>query len=275
MAIATIATGSNCLRELELLIFSIEQVYADLPLIYLFTDTASLPRVPKYKGPIKVRAALDAYTGLTRQQMSQRPGRVYKDLWTEFMCEKISVMRWALEEQTGVWFCDADISLLEPLPTVQADLALSPHYIRKQDETRYGKYNGGLVWCKDPKLLDRWQEASKRSRFFEQAALEEVYKAALSKFELPIQVNFSWWRLHQSDIAPAKILADFQASSKLLFRGQPIQSIHTHWATHDATSTGNFNQKMIMLLTKCSSPRANAYCSKLQQLFGWRIARPN
>ena len=273
--VTLIAMGSGCMKELELALFSLEQHYAEPPLIYLLTDSASVAKVPRYGGEIKVRASLDAYSGLGRNQMCHRKGKIYKDLWTEFMCEKIAVMRWAMDENPGrgVWFLDADISLLAPLPEIPAgvDVALSPHYIRKADEAKYGRYNGGLVWCAAPRLLDVWAAASHRSRYHEQAALEQVASAAERLHELPIQINFSWWRVAQAEASAAAVRAQLtSAQGELLFQGLPLQSIHTHWNQRDGGSIGGFNADIWRRLAALGTDKSAAYCAKLSALFGWR-----
>ena len=216
MIITVIATGETALRDLKLLLFSVEQVYSkeQLPSIYIYTDTASLPIISKfsYGGSIKTRVGLDAYTGLNRQQMERMPPLPsfpgynqsseskhvsakdsellvlahtavpqygYNSLFKCFTAEKIRALCWASMEGDNVWFLDTDIVLMAPLPTIPegTDVALSPHMIRPQDEAKYGRYNAGLLWISATRhttVLNTWEAAIPGSRFFEQGALEEL-----------------------------------------------------------------------------------------------------
>lgn len=245
----------------------IESSYkTNLPEIYLFTDDASVPLLPKYKGPLRVKTALNAYTGLNRQQMEKLPGTIYKTFWTDFMCEKIAAMRWAFTEgrpgPEGVWFLDADICLLGKLPMVPATavVGLAPHFIRPADEAKYGHYNGGFLWMRDPRFLDIWAEATHTSRFFEQAALEDVAVAATTTsqeglYEFPIQNNFGWWRLFQGTAPPPDIAREFGIHRRiegvgLTFGSQPLLSVHTHFYEKKDATTIEFNNFIRGLLEK-------------------------
>jgi hypothetical protein len=219
---------------------------------------------------------------MDRKMMEARPGNRYGTLWHHFMIEKATAMEWAFADRAeaateGVWFLDADITLLGALPAVPADakLALSPHYIRAGDERLYGKYNGGFLWTRDPLLLTVWRKATYGSRFFEQSALEEVansVKTATTEVanvaegglhEFPIQVNFGWWRLGQSP-DPPNVIADrfgyrrVTGNAGITYDGQSLLSVHTHWfgagpdgkigpATDKSTKT--FNDLIVKHLT--------------------------
>ena len=262
MIIVTLSTGAYALKDIKCLLWSIEQVYKnDLPDVFIYTDTDTSKLIPKYNGNLTMKIALDFYGGMNRQEMERMPGRIFKTKWTDFMCEKISALRYAFDQtetKTGCWFLDADIMLFDKLPTVPetAEVALAPHYIRVQDEAKYGRYNGGFLWIKDQKYLDIWLEATLTSRFYEQAALEEVAKAAGEKlFEIPIQHNFGWWRLWQSSTSSEMIAKRFgfgrnQSGIGILFDGKPLASIHTHWYEQNDQATKKFNDFILNFLKK-------------------------
>jgi hypothetical protein len=227
--------------------------------LFVFTDATTEPHIKTLKTPLKIhtRPALTKYTGKDRKTMEAMSGEVYATLWTDFMYEKAAVLQWMFEtypelayaETSGAWFMDADITFLAPIraPPAWATVALSPHYIRTADEMRFGKYNGGYLWMRDPTLLEVWRTAGHTARFYEQSALESVASAAAGGlYEFPIQVNFGWWRMFQSAEAPPVIQSRFRfnrydKSIGLRYDDVPLQSIHTHW--RDNTSvTGMFNR---------------------------------
>jgi hypothetical protein len=147
------------------------------------------------------------------------------------------------------WFLDADISHLAPLPIIPEtiELALSPHMIRPNDELKYGKYNAGFMWFKSNSLIATWKALGHTSRFYEQAALEDIAKTLPidALYEFPSQVNFGWWRMQQSTLPQKTIQAKFSIfrgdqSVGIRYEGKPLQSIHTHWFSTTAFECVSF-----------------------------------
>ena len=252
--IGLIVTGAETLHDFQIFVKTLAMWHTEAEL-FVYTDSVTEPPIRALKTPIKIntRPALTKYTGLDRKTMEAMDGEVYATRWTDFMYEKANVLQWMFEStgghENGLWFLDADITFLAPLPSIPASatVALSPHYIRTVDEMRFGKYNGGFMWIKDPTLLEVWRAAGHSSRFYEQSALEAVATAARDGlYEFPIQVNFGWWRMYQAAEAPPVIQSRFRfnrydKSIGLRFDDAPLQSIHTHW--RDGTSvTGLFNR---------------------------------
>ena len=250
--VGLIVMGENTLKDFQVFVKTLEVWHPDAHL-YVYTDSKTPVHSVKFKGTMHVNACLDMYTGKNRQEMEAIDGKIYKTLWTDFMYEKVAVLQWMLDTKgvsdTGAWFLDADITFLAPLPEIPetATVALSPHFIRTMDEAKYGRYNGGFMWFKDKDLLDVWKKAGHTARFYEQSALEEVAKATTHLYEFPIQVNFGWWRMFQSALAPPEIQAKFSLfragkSIGIRYDGAPLQSIHTHWYQNDISPTGIFNR---------------------------------
>ena len=251
-AIGLIVTGAEALHDFQIFVKSLEVWHPDAEL-FIFTDSSTDLSKVKFKGVMNVKVALDAYKGLTRKAMEAMPGKLYDSLFKDYTYEKAAVLEWMMEAKPcikdyGAWFMDADITHLAPLPHIPetATLALSPHYIRESDYRLFGKYNAGYFWIKDRALIDVWRAHAPASRFFEQAALEDLGAAVGDKLhEFPIQVNFGWWRMYQASAAPPDIQKKFSIfrqdrSVGLRYDGVPLQSIHTHW--HERTSvTGAFN----------------------------------
>ena len=252
--IGLLVTGAAAAADFQIFVKTLEVWHPDAHL-YVFTDSDTNLSNIKFKGTIHTKVALDAYKGLSRKMMEAKTGRVYDSLFKDYTYEKAAVLEWMWElqadlEKTGAWFMDADITHLAPLPDIPEDttIALSPHYIREVDCKLYGKYNAGFFWVKDKSLIKTWRDAAEKSRFFEQAALEDVAieaKAGKGLYEFPIQVNFGWWRMYQSSFTPPEVQTKFtlyrpDKSAGIRYDGKPLQSVHTHWY-ETGSVTGAFN----------------------------------
>lgn len=281
--ITSIVTGESALLELKLQLFTMELWHTDsLPTYYIFTDdeTEILIKQIKYGGVIHTNCKLNAYNGLKRSFMENRKGIRFPTLWSDLMAEKINCIRWAFESEgkscPGVFFMDSDITLLAPMPEIPegTDVALSPHYIKKADTNRFGYYNGGFGWLSRPELCTVWDDATMTSRFFEQAALEEVAKKAKKLYEFPIQVNFGWWRMYQADdISYGDMQKRFgyhrqSGISGLTFDKLPLYSIHTHFSKVKDPYNNMFNRFILeKLLILKSHPPANELYQYIQKTF--------
>ncbi len=272
--LATLATG-EAERDLRLLLFSLALWNPKPPKVYLACDTAIAKAASSfgYPGNIITRPCLDGYAGKTRQQMEQLPGTTYGNLWFDFMAEKISLMEWVFKaeqkqaERDGVFFCDADICFLAPLPHVPAGAlaALSPHEIRKGDEARYGRYNGGYLWVSDPKVLEVWRDLCTKSTFYEQKALEGVGAAiyaadpAGALYEFPRTNNYGWWRMWQGTAHPSELQREWTMNrnkaaggSGILVNGEPLISVHTHFWERRDQATAVYNDWVVGWLRRIS-----------------------
>jgi len=253
--IALIVTGGQAFADFVIFVKSLQIWHIDA-VLYVYTDTPTQPSLSAIKSTIMIhiRIALDAYAGLTRSDMEARPGVRYDSLFKDYTYEKAEAIKWAFTNPValtgGVWFNDSDIVHCAPLPTIPAgtSIALSPHGIRSGDERLYGKYNAGYFWMSSLELLDVWIAAAPRSRFYEQAALEDVAAAAgTALYEFPPQVNFGWWRMYQGSATPAAIQAAFNInrgdrSAGLRYDGAPLQSIHSHMDDRGTGANGAFNK---------------------------------
>lgn len=262
VSIATICTGNEAFKDLFLMIKSIELFEPSKPTIYIATDdvTKTLIDSIKYKGVIKTFTIMNEYSGQTRKMMEASHGKRYPTLFHDYTAMKLDILKIALDEtKQAVYFLDCDICLLAPLPTSELSstirIGLSPHNIRERDEYLYGRYNAGYMYIADATLLDVWRSAIYASRFFEQAALEDVAKSVKSDelYEFNDAHNFGWWRLYQSSNTPAEQLARFGINRKvgagIILDDKPLCSIHTHF-TERTSSTEAFNLFIIGQLTK-------------------------
>ncbi len=278
--IATIVTGAQALKEFQLLLHTLEQ-WEPQAEVFVLTDTPTSRLITAVKSRMRLhmRIGLDAYSGLTRKDMEARSGMKYATAFHDYAMEKTTCMEWiftvrpAEAKAGGVWFLDADICLLAPLPVLptSACIALSPHYIRPVDESRYGHYNAGMIWMRDSTLLDVWRRAAYGSRFYEQAALEAVATAAAEELvELPIQDNFGWRRYLQSADAPPVIQSRIGYNRTLVgcgltYEGKVLNSLHTHW--DDSTEFNAWIRGKLEFVGKSHAP-AKMLVKTLERLYG-------
>jgi hypothetical protein len=260
--VATLATAKS-LPDLRIFLKTLQLWNRPVPTVYLYADTAVAATELLYTGEIHVKDALSAYSAFTRPQMERMPGR-YGSLWAQFMAEKIALLEWVFAAapaaaKDGVFFLDADICFFGPLPAVPPGhtVALSPHMIRHTDEARYGTFNGGFLWFKEPQALQRWRAACEGSRFFEQAALE-VFAEDADLYCFPIQNNYGWWRLWQAPESPEVRMRAWgirrgdSGSAGITVEGAPLLSVHTHWADQSLDTQG-FNAFVTDLLKKLAA----------------------
>ena len=274
-AIATLA-NQYAIIDLKVLLFTLDLWNSPAPTVYIFSDEVSAPliRAIPYSGKVHIKSdALNAYTGLNRITMERRKGHQFATLFADFTAEKTGLMKWALEtEPDGVLFCDADICHLAPLPTIPdgTDLALSPHMIRKSDTDKYGVYNAGYLWFKNPQLAAKWHELCETSRFFEQGCLEDLAKD-INLHEFPVQVNYGWWRLWQGAQHPAILQEEWgifreEVNSGITVQKQPLQSIHTHWAEKSDRATYEFNTWVLARLSSIKTKKTVALTRFLSKI---------
>jgi hypothetical protein len=168
-------------------------------------------------------------------------GTYYKTFWGDLMGEKMNILDLIFKtdpdaKTQGVFLVDSDLCFFAPLPEIhpQIQLALSPHYIDARSTTLYGNYNGGFIFTRDPEFASKWKhETLFNSRFFEQTALEQIaieYDDRGKHLDLPLQVNYGWWRMYQGVYPAQKQQADFKIiDNKLCVLDHPLQSVHTHF----------------------------------------------
>jgi hypothetical protein len=283
-AIATLA-NEYALNDLECFFRSLELwSTSDYPTIYLYCNSIVTQKIPsyKYKGQIHINEALNAYTGLNRSAMESRRGLTFPTLFGDFTAEKISLIEWALEslseedKSRGVLFCDADIFFLGALPVIPSGstLAISPHLIKEIDSSRYGYYNAGFLWTNSATVLTNWRAACHRSRFFEQAAIEELENETTYIFNK--NNNYGWWRLWQGNQHYSELKKEWSINrsheefSGICVDSKPLGSVHTHWFEDRDMAVVQFNSFVYSYLRILSkNPKVNALVKLLDVKAPW------
>ena len=261
VVIATLAT-KQCFHDLKILFFTLQLWNKTPPTVYIYCDSEieRYIQTNPYKGKVIWRNILDIYTNYDRSVMEILPGIKDKtdSLFKDFVLEKTYLLDWVFETEQDIFFCDADICFLGPLPTITDtfELGLSQHNICKNDEERFGKYNAGFIFLRNKNIPTSWRNYSLTSRFFEQACLEDLEKD-YSTFYFKEQVNYGWWRLLQGEDLPNILIKKWsiyrqEEYSGIYVNGFPLICIHTHWKTSDK-ATSYFNEFVLSFLNKLSS----------------------
>ena len=241
----------TCYKELIGLLLSLS-IHHPGAKFYCMVDTKTKEVIdkitPKINLNIIFNIALDKYTGLNRQMMEQK--NIIKEFWNN----KADIMSYALQFENDVIFLDSDIFILDKIDGIdnQKDLGLSPHYIKKSDTDKFGYYNGGCAWTKNKDVPLNWKKHTIKSRFVDQASLEDVardYKNSM--FEFPKNYNFSWWRVFQSDLSPQVIAGKVNIqNNSIYYENMPLKFVHTHFNHTDQASL-QFNNLIINYLYRC------------------------
>jgi hypothetical protein len=195
---------------------------------------------------------LNQYSNKTRQQMEE------ERIWTDFQTVKSNLIDYSLSIYNDILYLDSDIFIINqielPINTIdeynKCDLILSPHYINKQNTNGVGFFNGGVIWTKNKDFTTKWREFTKKSRYFDQASLEDCNRI-FNTLYFDENYNFSWWRLNDSD-DPPNIIASYLKynDQNIYYKGKPLIFVHTHFKQYEKHFL-NFNLLMKNLLSNC------------------------
>lgn len=227
-SICTIST-EKCDHELVSLLLSISIFHPNIP-VYIMSDTNTKRTIdnltPKLKLKLVWFVTLDKYSKFNREQMERNK------MWSDFQMSKAKIISKALEKEKDTLFLDSDIILFNEINDIDntKDLGVSPHFLKKRITDRYGYYNGGMLWTKNNNVPKDWIEFTKRSRYFDQASIEDLAKK-YNHFSFPEQHNVQSFRLDLSN-QPKQVVINYFSSKVneyILYKGKPLISIHAHF----------------------------------------------
>jgi len=110
------------------------------------------------------------------------------------------------------------------------------------------------MWFSNLDAVLLWEKACATSRFFEQAALEDVATAfSHSLYLFPVTQNYGWWRLWQGQESPRDLLRKWWLDMRpmtagITINGVTLGSVHTHFGERRDAATVQFNQIVIGML---------------------------
>lgn len=243
--------------DLDLLLKSIS-IYHQNMNIYVACDNDIINGFDKnqYGLNIKFINCLEKYGDCDRIKMEK------EHKWLDFMMEKMTAIKYALDDNPNTLFLDSDIMLLDKLPMINTkyDVILSQHHIKKNNEYKYGKFNGGYFFVSNKDFIDWFYKTTMtRSRFYEQQTLDYTHERFNVGY-FSIQNNFGWWRLFECD-NPDERLKKFSIIDDIIcYDKLPLKSIHTHFYDPSASNTSisymtHFNEIIIELLKKSQTSK--------------------
>ena len=225
---STICT-SNCAFELIGLLLSLSVYHTD-ERIYILCDTKTKQIIgdmtPAPKLDIYWFTELDKYDGMDRHTM------VAKNIWSEFQMAKATVIEYALKSSADTMLLDSDIVVTDVIDDIDTtkDLGVSPQFITQEHVIKTGYYNGGTLWTKNKNVPSDWIEFTKKSRYFDQASIEDLAKK-YSHFEFGENYNLQCWRMLLSTESQSQIAGHVTSkpNDKLYYKNKPLKYVHTHF----------------------------------------------
>ena len=218
---------SNCAFELVGLLLSLS-VFHPNERIFILCDTKTKEIIdnmtPQPSLQITWFVELDKYDGMNRQIMTK------KGIWDEFQMSKAKIIKYALQNVSDTLFLDSDIIITDTINDIDIskDLGVSPQFITQEHIIKTGYYNGGMLWTKNKDVPNDWIDFTKKSRYFDQASIEDLSKK-YSYFEFGENYNLQCWRLMLSVESPQQIANYITSSDKLCYKNKPLKFVHTHF----------------------------------------------
>ena len=183
----------NSSHELVGMLLSLS-IYHNKSKVYGLVDTETYNLittfVPKIQLQMFLKVSLNKYSNKDRTVM------VRENIWDEFQMQKANVIKYALENEKDTMFLDSDILFLNSITCIDKtkEIALSPHFTKKSNTDEVGYYNGGCLWTKNKNISDDWIKFTKKSRYHDQASIEDLAKK-YSYQEFDKEINFMPWRI--------------------------------------------------------------------------------
>lgn len=245
----TICT-STCVNELKGFITSLSLFHQD-SCVYVLCDTKTkeiMDLFLKDKSVLNIiwLVELDKYTNFERSTMEAL------DIWTDFQMSKSIVIEKALENEKDTLFLDCDIILLGKIDDVledEYDIGVSQGFVNEEIISKYGKYNGGMLWVKNKLVPEKWREFTKTSRYYDQASIEDLVKYFKS-FEFDDNYNLQTWRFIVGQEHATKIVSYISPKSGyIMYKDKQLKFIHTHF---NKIQFANINNYFKMIIKKAN-----------------------
>lgn len=206
---------------------------------YVLCDTETLQYIkestPQPKLEIKWFVELDKYSIYSRQEMEKI------GIWSDFQMCKARIIQKVLNYEIDTLFLDSDTIILDKLEVdTSKQLGVSPQFIKQTYVDKYGYYNGGMLWTNQKTLPDKWIYYTKKSRFFDQASIEDLTKE-YSYFEFSENYNLQTWRflLGIDDIQTILSYLNIK-DDKIYYKDERLKFVHTHFNQQDFNDINNF-----------------------------------
>jgi hypothetical protein len=167
---------------------------------------------------------LDKYSGKNRAIMEKE--KIFK----EFLLNKAEIIKIALQESSDTLLLDCDIVFFQPINNIDKtkNIALSPHYVKKENTDEVGYYNIGIMWTNNIEVVNDWIFYTNKSRYYEQASLEDLAKK-YSFQEFGKEINFMPWRILLANNQEEVLKSININNNQLNIDNKPLVFLHTHF----------------------------------------------
>lgn len=225
---STICT-SNCAFELIGLLLSLS-IFHTNDSIYILSDSKTKKIIdemtPQPKLKIKWFIELDKYDGMNRETMTKN------GIWSDFQMAKAIIINYALKEEKDTMFLDSDIIITGIIDNIDAtkSIGVSPQFITQEHIDKTGYYNGGVLWTNHKNVPNDWIEFTKKSRYFDQASIENLAQK-YSYFEFGENYNLQCWRYYLSPEGTEQVSNNITSipNDTIYYKNKPLKFIHTHF----------------------------------------------
>ena len=241
----TIATN-NTSYELIGLLLSIG-VHHPKAKVYVMCDQLTkneiLEITPRPNLQISWFIELDRYSHIDRKEM-ERQG-----IFKQFLNNKALIMKYAIQKEKDTLFLDNDIIIVNPIQDIKrgTKLGVSRQYLVKESLEETGYFNAGMLWSCSKNVCDDWIKYTESSRYFEQAAIEQLVNK-YSHFEFGEEYNVQCWRqLFNPEKTPFEYFFSSVPNDNVYYKKKPLRCIHTHFRDKRFI---NFNNLILQHLTK-------------------------
>lgn len=224
----TICTN-NCSFELVGLLLSLS-IYHTNEIIHILCDTKTKNTIDNMSPQPKLRMffylELDKYDGLNRMSMEK------KNIFGEFLKNKMKIINYALKSSNNTLLLDSDIIITDTINNIDItkDVGLSPQFISEQHINKTGFYNAGMLWCKSTEVSNYWSSIIENNN----SCPEQINMIKLKKFnyfDFDENYNLQCWRYYLSPEGNEQIKNNITsiANDKLYYKNKPLKFIHTHF----------------------------------------------
>jgi hypothetical protein len=240
----------NCHLEVIGMLLSLSLHHPN-SIVYGFVDNKTKIHiekcVPKIKLDLRLVSNLEKYKNKNRVQLTS------SGEWSQFQMEKANVIDYALKSSTDTLFLDSDIFILNKIYVDKnKDIGVSPHWTNKQITDEFGYYNGGVLWTKNKNIPKDWIEFTKKSRYFDQASIEDLVKK-YSHYKFGEEANIGFWtvRFPLNSENTDKLLSYIKVkNNNIYYKDKPLQFIHAHIINYKINVKDPNNKATVQLINR-------------------------
>jgi hypothetical protein len=223
--------------------------------IIIFVDTDLHTELEKFLKEKDLGLNIEMVIKLDKYSKKNRAIMQKEGIFKEFTIIKADLVEYALTKFSNVCFLDGDILLVNPITIPENykefEIGLSPHFILPRCVRKVGFYNVGFFFINGGnEFVKFWKQATVKSRYYEQASLENCAKR-FKTFCFGDNFNVAWWKVELGLLGKEQTYKLFSSDSEnIYYKKNPIIFIHSHF-----DGDCRFNKTMKQLLLSCEKKK--------------------